>query len=116
MAKLYVQKAPIVFEYNSGSLGANAASSASILCAGYSQLRGLFYSDIATETASGLQIRQSMDGGSNFLYTSASDLIGACAATPCIVDLVGDAIRIDIRNGGTAGSNARWKFYLLPSQ
>jgi hypothetical protein len=116
MAKLYVQNAPVVLEYASGSLAANGASSASLLCAGYSQLRGLFYSDVITETGSGLQISQSMDGGSNFLYTSASDVISACAVTPCIVDIVGDAIKVDIRNGVTAGSNVRWKFYLLPSR
>jgi hypothetical protein len=116
MAKLYVQNAPVVTEYSSGSFAANGASSASLLCAGYSQLRGLFYSDVATETGSGLQLSQSMDGGANFLYTSASDIVGACGLATCIVDILGDAVKVDIRNGATAGSNARWKFYLLPSQ
>lgn len=113
MARLDIQKAPTLFNH-SGSFGANASTAASMPCQGYSTLRGGFRSDIASETASGVRIEQSFDGGLHWDIISTSMVATASAASSFNITLVGNAVRFFWRNGAGAATSAWSNIYLLP--
>lgn len=99
----------------SGSLAANASTSGSAISWGYQRLVGFINPDVDTEIGSGLHIRQSVDYGSNWDLTSASDLVEASGAiAACNTTILGNAIEVRIRNGGAAASALRCAFYLVP--
>ncbi len=114
MAKTSAQDVKEVLIDISGSFAANASVSGSADCAGYSRLVGLFRSDVATTTGSGLIVEQSSDRGLNWDFVSASDLIGACTITACEVTIFGNAVRVTASNAATEGSAMRTAWYLQP--
>lgn len=113
MAKAQVQKAVEIWRV-SGSFAANGEISGCAVCDGYSRLRGIFRTDAALSSGSGLRIEHSLDLGANWDYISASDTVAACGSTACDVVLVGNAVRITASNAGTEASALRAAFYLLP--
>lgn len=113
MAKLYVQNGPSLFNY-SGSFAANASTSSSLPCQGFSVLRGAFRSDIASETGSGVRIEQSFDNGTTWDIVSSSAVATACAASAFNITIVGNGVRFFWRNGAAAASTTRANIYLLP--
>lgn len=113
MARLDIQKAPTLFNH-SGSFGANASTAASLPCQGYTQARGGFRSDIASETGSGVRIEQTFDNGLNWDIISSSAVATACAASAFSINIVGNGIRFFWRNGANAASTTRVNIYLLP--
>lgn len=114
MSKVHVQSMPLILEHTSGCLAANGSLTGSLISYGYARLVGGFRSDVATETASGLRIEQSFDGGSNWDLVSASDLVGASGIATCSVEVLGDAVRVTIRNGATEASALRTTWRLRP--
>lgn len=114
MGRTYPQSSKEVFRITSGCFTANGASSGSHVCRGYSQLVGFFRSDASTVAASGLKIRQSVDGGVNWDYVSASDQIAEGGSTACIMNIIGDAVRIDVTLGDDEASSLRMGFWLRP--
>jgi len=114
MPKTNVQDAPQVWEETSASIVATGSLSGSLISHGYARLTGLFFSDVDTETASGLKIEQSADLGTNWDYVSASDLIAACTITACSVEIVGNAVRVTAITGASAASDLRTTWRLRP--
>ena len=112
MARTFGQATTEVFNLTSGCFTAAGASSGSANSSGYSQLFGFITTDQTTETGSGLLIRQSVDGGTNWDLVSASDVIAASAA--CAVNIQGNAVRVDISLGATEASALRCGFWLRP--
>ncbi len=113
MAKTNAQDVVEIF-IESGSFAADGSISGSAFCEGYSQLVGLFRSDVATTTGSGLRVEQSSDRGANWDFVSASDLISASTITACEVTIFGNAVRITASNAGTEASAMRTAWYLRP--
>jgi len=114
MSKLYAQKFPVVSSCTSGCFGAAASMSASYVCNGYAYLMGFLRTDQALDSGSGLIVRQSVDGGVNWDYVSASDGIGANASAACKIEIIGDAVQVFVRNGATAASSLRMLWQLRP--
>jgi len=116
MSKLYVQHAAPVLSY-SGSLAAATAITGSAHCAGYARLVGFITSDAssASESASFFSIKQSVDSGANFDYTSASNLFGAGGGSAaCAATVVGNAVKVYYKSGISTIANLRTGFWLLP--
>jgi len=98
-----------------GSLAANGTVSASLPCAGYSTLVGIFRSDVASSgTASTVNVQQSCDGGLTWDIISSSALATACAASSFNIGIVGDTVLFQWKNGGTNAACARVHLYLRP--
>ena len=114
MAKVFVQKFPSVLTY-SGSLAANTAITGSAKCAGYSRLLGFITMSSSSETASGLNIKQSVDGGINWDCVSASDAIAtATGSAACSLEILGDAVRVSFKAGATTITSMKTLFQLRP--
>jgi len=114
MGKVYVQKFPEVFAYSSGSVGAACALTGSFLCSGYSQIVGYVTSSGSLDAASGLRIQQSIDKGGNWDIISASQVSATSFTTSCMVDIIGNAVRVTFDNGATTAASLRAGFYLKP--
>lgn len=112
--KTNVQDAVEVLLLTNASLAANASTSGSAIAHGYQRLVGILFVDEATQTASGLHIRQSADYGTNWDYTTASDAMSASTSTACNATVFGNAVEVRIRNGGSIASAVRAAFYLVP--
>lgn len=112
--KTSVQDTEIILESVSPCLAAGASISGSVVSTGFAKVVGLFRSDVDTETASGLRIEQSTDFGQNWDITSGSDLIAACTATACIIDVAGNAVKVTVISGGSAASALRTTWRLRP--
>ena len=113
MSRIYVQKFPEVWKFSGSIANAATSNSGSFACAGYATLLGLVYSDEASETASGIQVAQSVDGGSNFDLISSSQ-VAASAAQSFEYQIYGNAVKVTFINGGTATANSRWLWQLKP--
>jgi len=113
MAKTQVQRFANVLE-TSSSLAANALLSGSAECKGFSRLRGLIFSDVATTTGCGVRVQQSADNGTTWEIISASEALGACGTATFDIAIVGNAVQVAACNGATIASNVRATFYLLP--
>lgn len=114
MAKQHPQVPMEVWRLTSGCFTANGASSASMPALGYGTLRGYITTDASLITGSGIALRQSVDGGANWDYVSASDTIGAGASAACYVTIIGDAVRVDLTCGDDEASAMRFGFWLWP--
>lgn len=113
MAKLYAQAAASVL-WLYGTLDAGASTSGSIYCDGYAKLVGGFRSDVVSETGSGFRIEQSFDRGLHWDIVSASCLASASAASAFDIDIIGNAVRVVIKNGAGAAGAIRSYFYTRP--
>jgi len=116
MTKIRVQSSPCVLEVTSGCLAENGTETGCAVCAGYARLVGGFFSDVATESTSGLRIEQSLDSGANWDFISASDGISANGSASYSIELFGNAVRVTIVNGATEASALRASFRLRPTQ
>jgi hypothetical protein len=115
MAKTQVQRFVDILEETGASLAANALLSGSITNAkGFSRIRGIWFSDVATTTGCGVRVEQSSDNGATWPVISASQAVGACGTATFDVAIVGNAVRVAACNAGTIASNVRTSFYLLP--
>ena len=113
MSKLYTQNFPEVLKY-SGALAANASVSGSIPCAGYSQLVGYIYSSGSAETGSGLSIKQSVDGGTNWDINSGCLASATAFTSSCMIDTIGNAFKVRYCNGATTAACVRMLFQMKP--
>lgn len=114
MGRTNAQASEKVFGLTTGGLIAACNISGSRNCQGYAQLVGYFTTDASTIAGSGLAVRQSVDGGVNWDYVSASDKVGPSGSVACIVDIIGDAVRVDVTMGADDASNLRFGFWLRP--
>jgi hypothetical protein len=113
MSKLYVQGYVTLLEY-SGSMAANGSMAGTACTLGYGKIVGMFRSDIASETGSGVRIQQSCDGGANYDRMSSSAIATACAASVFDIAIVGNSAKFTWKNGATAASSARLLVYARP--
>jgi hypothetical protein len=81
---------------------------------GYGSLRGYFRTDASLIAGSGIALRQSVDGGVNWDYMSASDTVAEGASVACEMTIIGDAVRIDLTCGDDEASAMRFGFWLWP--
>lgn len=114
MSKIYAQKFPVVSSCTSGYFAAGASMSASLACNGYAYMTGFIRSDQDMTAGSGLLIRQSIDGGQNWDYVSASDGLSAGGSAACKVDIYGDVVQVWAKNGATEASGFRMLWQLRP--
>ena len=113
MAKRFIRRHVSLID-SSGSLAANAIITGSSVSQGLEVLRGMWFSDVATSTGSGLLIQQSSDFGQSWNLISASDQVGACGTQTYDVTLLGNAVKVTACNGAAIASNVQATFYLLP--
>lgn len=107
MSKIFVQNMNEVLRY-SGSLtgvaaGIGGSAAGSAFCKGNSRLVGTLYLSASLQSASGLQVWQSADGGSNWDVKSACITLAAGAST-FEYDLRGDAVKVYISNGSSTNT------------
>ncbi len=114
MGKLYVQKFPEVLAYDSGSVGSGCTLTGSFLCSGYSQIVGFLTSSGSLNSSSGLRIHQSVNKGTDWDYLSASQVSATGFSASYMVDIFGDAVRVQFINGGTTAASLRMLFQLKP--
>ena len=113
MSKIFVQAMPDVLK-STASLDSSACVSGSLLCGGYARLVGGVVSNASSAAASGLRILQSMNGGTNWDVITASAAISACSGSSFGYEIVGDAVKVEYRNGATAASLFRTLWQLRP--
>lgn len=114
MSNIKAQPFQVVFQLTSGCFTANGASSGSLICDGYSKLVGFITTDASLVAACGLKLRQSVDGGTNWDYVSASDTVAEGGSAACSVEIIGDAVRVDVVTGDDEASAMRFGFFLRP--
>lgn len=114
MAKTYLYKTEDVFKVTAAPYAAACLLTASKPSIGYSKLVGIFRTDEASETGSGVRIEQSCNGGTDWDIVSSSCLSTACAASSFDIDIVGDCVRFVFKVGAAAASNTRAHIYLRP--
>lgn len=113
MTRLYPQATAVVFSF-SGSMAANASTSGSLLCQGYSTLTGGLFTSDSTIAACGFRVDQSFNGGANWDVTTASNALASGASAACTVALIGNAVRVQLQIGATAASRVSARFYAKP--
>ena len=113
MSKINSQNFPEVLSF-SGSVGAACDMTGSLLCSGYSQLIGYITSSGSLDGTVGLSVQQSVNSGSEWDIISASQVSATAFTTSCMIDIIGDAIRVRSKNGATKTSNLRMLFQLKP--
>ena len=113
MSKILVQRFPELLKF-SGSVAAACDMTGSMPCAGYSQLVGYITSSGSLDGTVGLSVQQSVNGGSVWDIISASQVSATAFTTSCMIDIIGDAIRVRSKNGATKTSNLRMLFQLKP--
>ncbi len=113
MSKIYVQNFPTVLE-SAASLAAAGSISGSALCNGYAQIIGGIKANVILNSPSGLAVEQSFDRGSNWDLVSGSDAIAASIATGCVINIVGNAVRVKITNGASDATSLRTYWQLKP--
>jgi hypothetical protein len=116
MTKIYAQKPEYLLLSTSTALGATGSMSGSLISLGHSKLIGTFYSSMSATigAGSGINIFQSADYGQNWDMLSASYPIKAITASPFSIDIVGNAVKVQIWTGASAASIVRAAFYLRP--
>ncbi len=113
MSKIYVQNFPQLLSF-SGSLVAAGSISGSLPCAGYSQLVGYITSSGSSETGSGLCVQQSVDSGSNWDINSGSYAVATAFTSSCMLDIIGNAVKVRFAAGATDIDEVRTLFQLKP--
>lgn len=119
MAKIYAQNVEI-FDLTVASLAANASTSGSLPALGYTKALGLFRSDVATETGSGVRLEESPDGtywtiaGCGITTNVASGAVAACGMIALEANVSGRWVRAVVKNGAAAASDISGTFYLRP--
>lgn len=113
MSKIHVLSTPTVFSF-SGSLAANASTSGSLHCQGYTTMTGGLFTSDSTIAACGFRVDQSFDGGTTWDITNASSAVSSNASAACSVAIIGNAIRVRLQIGATGASAVRANFYLRP--
>lgn len=110
MAKIFLQRFPVIWQSSSAMSPSSASYAGSLMCNGYAQIIGMFYSDTP---GSSLGISQSMDGG---LHWDTEELwtISASAGSSIGASVVGNAVKVRFRNGASAASGWRVNFMLRP--
>jgi hypothetical protein len=116
MARMYAQKPEYVLLSTSTALVATGSMSGSLVSVGHSKLIGTLYSSMsaAIGAGSGINVFQSSDYGQNWDLLSASYPIKAVTASPFSIDIVGNAVKIQVWTGASAASIVRAAFYLRP--
>jgi hypothetical protein len=113
MSRLYAQATPVVFQF-SGSLAANASTSGSLYCQGFSTLTGGLFTSDSTIAACGFRVDQSFDSGTTWDITSASNAVSSNASSACSTAVIGNAVKVSLQIGATGASGVRALFYLKP--
>ena len=116
MAKIYAQQPEYVLLSTSTALVATGSMSGSLVSLGHSKLLGTFYSSMsaAVGAGSGINVLQSANYGATWDLLSASYPIKAVTASPFSVDIVGNAVKVQVWTGASAASIVRAAFYLRP--
>jgi len=110
MAKIFVQKFPVVWQA-SGSLPASGSiSSGSVISNGYARLIGIF---IASASVDSLRVLQSADQGANWDYWT-DYAPSACSGSAFSIEIVGNAVKIEYRNGSDVANEYRTLWQLRP--
>lgn len=112
MAKIYVQKFPVVFQ-SAASFLSTACPSGSALCNGYSRLIGVLYAGCTMDAGSGLVVEQSADGGTNWDIRGASS-ISASSGSSFSFEIVGNAVRVTARSSACNVNPFRTLWQLRP--
>lgn len=111
MAKIFIQASPCPWGSSTSMLATASQTSGTIPSAGYARVTGVIISSASLVSGSGLQIWQSSDGGSHWDYEYRSDL-SACSGSGYSLEILGNAIKIDIKNGADNAGIFRtaWRF------
>jgi hypothetical protein len=113
MSKLYIQGTPTVWE-SAASLGSSASStSGSFLTQGYARIVGMLITSGSLVAASGVQIWQSGNRGSNWDYRTEST-VSACSGSAFSIEVIGNAAKIEVRIGANDASVFRTWWGLRP--
>ena len=101
MTKTMIQRSAEAWVYSGSIPASGSVTSGSIPCKGYGRIVGLIASSASSESASGLQIRQSGDLGQNYDYTTACGL-SACSGSAYSIEIVGNAVEIVFKTDSQA--------------
>ena len=112
MTKIYVQEFPIIWQ-SSASLAASGSTSSSAHSGGYARLLGMVIASGSTKAGSGLRVLQSPDGGTNWDYYADFE-VSACSASAFSLEVIGNAVKIEWRNGADDADVARMLWQLRP--
>ena len=112
MAKIWIQYATCPWGY-SGSLDANASTAGSFSTLGYARLTGIVYSSCALDTASGVLVRQSGNGGVNWDHAYAST-VNTGGGSAFALEVYGDAAQVLLKMGAASGASVRAAWHLRP--
>jgi hypothetical protein len=113
--KTAVQRTTNVIKF-SGSLAGGACLLGNAACSvGFARISGIGYTDASSVAASGLTFWQSADDGTNWDYVTPCAL-AACSACGAgfSIEVVGEAMKVEFRNGADDASNLRLNFNLRP--
>jgi len=114
MSKTMVQRTETVLTF-SGSLAAAASVSGSFPCLGHSRIVGTVFSTASSVAGSGLIVKQSIDKGVNFDYITPCSIAANSACNSAFsIEIVGDTVQVDYKNGATVAASVRMKWYLRP--
>ena len=102
MSKIYVQNMPVVLDY-SASLAAKGSTTGSLICNGYARIVGLHWSNASAESVSGLEVRQSANGGTNWDYVTRY-VPAANSGSAFSVEIIGDAVQVFYKTDSAAAS------------
>ena len=113
MGKVYVQHTGSAWNYSGSIVATGSVNSGTFSTKGYKHLVGGIYISGSLTSTSGLVIRQSFDGGSNWDYVTnyAPSTVGASVYD---ITVYGDKMMITASPGATDITAFRALFYLLP--
>jgi len=112
MARQYAQSCACVYGLT-GAMTVAGASSGSLVSLGYAELFGMYRSDVVM-AGCGVQVAQSIDGGTNYDITTTYAFGGASTAASSVTPIVGDRVKITLNASAVAPSTIRAKFWLRP--
>ena len=113
MAKIYVQNAACAWGYSTCIAANGCVTSGSFATQGFARLVGGLFSSGSLKAASGLRVRQSIDGGTNWDYDYINT-VGTSSGSAFSLEMVGDAAVIEVRVGAGDAAAFRTKWWLRP--
>ena len=100
MSKIYIQEFKDAYSA-SGVIPSGGSISGSFISEGYAKLVGMVISNASAKAGSGLRVYQSSNYGRNWDYYT--DYVpSACSACGILVDIFGDAVKIEYRTDSQA--------------
>lgn len=99
---------------STASLAAAGSTSGSAAVTGFVEVRGILFSSGSFDSASGVTIYQSADGGANWDYAELAT-ITENSGSVYSASLHGNGVMVRLKNGADAAASLRTAWYLVPA-